>query len=107
MSRPPRDRHTGPQTSRRLRACVVTAVCRSTREGPCQVDAAEAELRVAPGRAEIVDGAYVAPDETFSLNTTAGRRTERRGFVADGAIVGKAWWERTFGLGEALASARR
>lgn len=37
--------------------------------------------------AEIVDGAYVAPDETFSLNGTAGRRTAARGFVADGAIV--------------------
>ena len=37
--------------------------------------------------AEIVDGAYVAPGETFSLNGTAGRRTKARGFVADGAIV--------------------
>jgi vancomycin resistance protein YoaR len=37
--------------------------------------------------AEIVDGAYLAPDEPFSLNRTAGRRTTGRGFVADGAIV--------------------
>ena len=37
--------------------------------------------------AEIVDGAYVAPGETFSLNNTAGPRTRARGFVADGAIV--------------------
>ena len=37
--------------------------------------------------AEIVDGSYVAPGETFSLNGTAGRRTLARGFVADGAIV--------------------
>ena len=37
--------------------------------------------------AEIVDGAYVAPGETFSLNGTAGERTKARGFVADGAIV--------------------
>ena len=37
--------------------------------------------------AEIVDGAYVAPGETFSLNGTAGQRTKARGFVADGAIV--------------------
>ena len=37
--------------------------------------------------AEIVDGSYLAPDETFSLNGTAGRRTKARGFVADGAIV--------------------
>jgi hypothetical protein len=37
--------------------------------------------------AEIVDGAYLAPDEVFSLNGTAGRRTTGRGFVADGAIV--------------------
>ena len=37
--------------------------------------------------AEIVDGAYIAPDEVFSLNRTAGRRTLGRGFVADGAIV--------------------
>ncbi len=37
--------------------------------------------------AEIVDGSYLAPGETFSLNGTAGRRTKARGFVADGAIV--------------------
>jgi vancomycin resistance protein YoaR len=37
--------------------------------------------------AEIVDGTYVAPGETFSLNQTAGRRTRARGFVADGTIV--------------------
>ena len=37
--------------------------------------------------AELVDGAYIAPGETFSLNDTAGRRTTARGFVADGAIV--------------------
>jgi vancomycin resistance protein YoaR len=37
--------------------------------------------------AEIVDEAYVAPGETFSLNGTAGQRTRARGFVADGAIV--------------------
>ncbi|MCW2678649.1 MAG: putative vancomycin resistance protein [Frankiales bacterium] len=37
--------------------------------------------------AEIVNGAYIAPGETFSLNGTAGRRTLGRGFVADGAIV--------------------
>jgi vancomycin resistance protein YoaR len=37
--------------------------------------------------AEIVDGAYLAPDEVFSLNGTAGERTRSRGFVADGAIV--------------------
>jgi vancomycin resistance protein YoaR len=37
--------------------------------------------------AEIVDGAYIPPGETFSLNGTAGRRTLGRGFVADGAIV--------------------
>ncbi|MEX2290029.1 MAG: VanW family protein [Mycobacteriales bacterium] len=37
--------------------------------------------------AELVDGAYVAPDAVFSLNDTAGRRTKARGFVADGAIV--------------------
>ena len=37
--------------------------------------------------AQIVDGAYIAPGETFSLNRTAGRRTTARGFVADGAIV--------------------
>ena len=37
--------------------------------------------------AELVDGSYVAAGETFSLNGAAGRRTEARGFVADGAIV--------------------
>jgi hypothetical protein len=37
--------------------------------------------------AEIVNGSYVAPGETFSLNAAAGRRTRARGFVADGAIV--------------------
>ena len=37
--------------------------------------------------AEIVDGTYVGPGRTFSLNGTAGRRTRARGFVADGAIV--------------------
>ncbi len=37
--------------------------------------------------AELVDGAYIAPGATLSLNDTAGRRTEARGFVADGAIV--------------------
>lgn len=37
--------------------------------------------------AQIVDGAYLAPGEVLSLNGTAGRRTLRRGFVADGAIV--------------------
>ena len=37
--------------------------------------------------AEIVDGAYVAPGEVFSLNQTAGERTRARGFVADAAIV--------------------
>jgi vancomycin resistance protein YoaR len=37
--------------------------------------------------AQIVDGSYVPPGETFSLNREAGRRTLARGFVADGAIV--------------------
>jgi vancomycin resistance protein YoaR len=37
--------------------------------------------------AEIVDGTYLPPGETFSLNEAAGRRTRARGFVADGAIV--------------------
>ncbi len=37
--------------------------------------------------AEIVDGTYLAPGETFSLNGTAGRRTRAKGFVADGAII--------------------
>lgn len=37
--------------------------------------------------AEIVDGSYLPPGETFSLNGTAGERTKARGFVADGAIV--------------------
>jgi vancomycin resistance protein YoaR len=37
--------------------------------------------------AQIVDGSYVPPGETFSLNHEAGRRTLARGFVADGAIV--------------------
>jgi vancomycin resistance protein YoaR len=37
--------------------------------------------------AEIVDGTYLAPGKTLSLNDAAGRRTTARGFVADGAIV--------------------
>lgn len=37
--------------------------------------------------AQLVDGTYVAPGGRFSLNGTAGERTEARGFVADGAIV--------------------
>ena len=37
--------------------------------------------------AEIVDGAYLPPNEVFSLNGTAGPRTKARGFVEDGAIV--------------------
>ena len=37
--------------------------------------------------AEIVDGTYLPPGETFSLNRTAGRRTLARGFVEDAAII--------------------
>lgn len=37
--------------------------------------------------AEIVNGTYVKPGSVFSLNGTAGKRTQARGFVADGAIV--------------------
>ncbi|HHC08699.1 MAG TPA: hypothetical protein ENK55_08270 [Actinobacteria bacterium] len=38
--------------------------------------------------ASIVDGAVVAPGETFSLNEYVGPRTEERGFVRAGAIIG-------------------
>jgi vancomycin resistance protein YoaR len=37
--------------------------------------------------AQIVDGTYVAPGDTFSLNGRVGRRTLERGFVKDSAII--------------------
>ena len=37
--------------------------------------------------ASVVDGTYVPPGETFSLNGVAGRRTTAKGYVADGAII--------------------
>ena len=37
--------------------------------------------------ASVVDGSYVRPGGTFSLNDTAGRRTLAKGYVADGAII--------------------
>jgi vancomycin resistance protein YoaR len=37
--------------------------------------------------AEVVDGAAVAPGQSFSLNGRAGPRTRSKGYVADGAII--------------------
>jgi vancomycin resistance protein YoaR len=37
--------------------------------------------------AEIVNGSYVAPGESFSLNGKVGPRTRAKGFVADSAII--------------------
>ena len=38
--------------------------------------------------ADAVDGAVVQPGETFSVNSHVGKRTEAKGYVAAGAIVG-------------------
>jgi hypothetical protein len=38
--------------------------------------------------ADMVDGAVVMPGETFSLNGHVGERTEEKGFVRAGAIIG-------------------
>ena len=38
--------------------------------------------------ADMTDGAVVAPGEVFSLNDHVGQRTEEKGFVAAGAIIG-------------------
>jgi vancomycin resistance protein YoaR len=87
----------------------------TTREGALRVGATDAELTTeeagaagvtslvgtfttyyTPGQpraqniariAEIVDGAYIAPGEQFSLNGHVGPRTRAKGFVADGAII--------------------
>jgi hypothetical protein len=38
--------------------------------------------------ADMTNGAVVAPGETFSLNARVGKRTEAKGFVRAGAIIG-------------------